>query len=331
MLVPLLGSLLNLKDFSSKYLKSQIQYLFLLILIALIPWLLKFLVSFTSIVSQLKSGNPTYPWPPYTDFLKSLAISGLLLSSLSIFKKLFKNSSNSLISRKYQGEDREFRRQKLVDCVFKGSFYVGICSYGYLVVKDCDFFPLALGGKGSSANMFNGYPYQEFAAHEDIKFYLTIQLGYHIFSLVQHMLNKAKNDYIDMLLHHFMTVALVGLAYFMNYLAISVLVLLVHDISDVFGYLVRIFIDTEYKNLTVLSYAGLLVSWLYFRLIVLPFEIMRFGIYLNPIIQDLNGYLLLGVMLHCLIILHVYWYYLFIQMGIKFMKSKTAEDTYHVE
>lgn len=331
MLLPLLGSFLNLKDFSSKYLKSQIQYVFLLILIALIPCLLKFLVSLTSIVSQLKSGNPTYPWPPYTDFLKSLVISGVLLVSLSIFKKLFRNASNTLISRKYKGEDREFRRQKLVDCVFKGSFYVGICSYGYFVVKDCDFFPFALGGRGSSANMFNGYPYQEFDAYENIKLYLTIQLGYHIFSLIQHIFNKAKNDYIDMLLHHLMTVALVGLAYFMNYVAISILVLLVHDLSDVFGYLVRIFIDTEYKNFAVLCYVGLLMSWLYFRLIVLPFEIMRFGIYLNPIIQDLNGYLLLAVMLHCLIILHVYWYYLFIQMGIKFIKTKSAEDTYHVE
>lgn len=331
MLLPLLGSFLNLKDFSSKYLKSQIQYLFLLILVALIPCLLKFLVSFTSIVSALKAGNPAYAWPPYIDFAKSLLISGLLLISLSVFHRLFRQTSERLISDKYKGLDREFRRVKLVDCVFKCSFYVLICAYGYSVVKDTDFLPLTLGGSGHSANMFNGYPYQEFSAYEDLKWYLTIQLGYRIFSLLQHMFNKARNDYIDMLLHHLMTVALIGLAYFMNYVAISVLVLLVHDLSDIFGYFVRIFIDTKYKNLTLISYVGLLIGWLYFRLIVFPFEIIRFGLYLNPIICDLNGYLLLGVMLHCLIILHVYWYYLFIQMGLKFLNTKSVQDTYHVE
>jgi ceramide synthetase len=158
-----------------------------------------------------------------------------------------------------------------------------------------------------------------------------MQLGYHLFSLFQHILKKPKNDYIEMLLHHLMTVALIGLAYFMNYVAISVIVLMVHDFSDVFGYIVRVFVDTNFKVVTLAAYLGLLISWLYLRLVVFPFDIIYYGLYLNLEIFDLPGTILLAVMLHCLVVLHLYWYYLFIQMGLKFLKTKTTQDTYHVE
>jgi hypothetical protein len=236
-----------------------------------------------------------------------------------------------LISSKYKGLDRGFRSEKLVDCLFKGSYYIFSSSFGFYVAKDCEFFTRYLGGQGHSLNMFIEYPYLKIQNYEEVKLYLVIQLGYHLFSLFQHMLKKPKNDYIEMLLHHLVTVALISIAYFMNYVTISVVILFVHDFSDVFGYIVRIFVDTEYKSITLVGYVGLLVTWLYLRIIVFPFDIIRNSIYLNPTIRSMPGTVLLSVMLHCLVVLHVYWYYLFIQMGLRFVKTKTAQDTYHVE
>jgi hypothetical protein len=318
-------------EFGKKVLRSQIQYFFLSMLLALIPFILGFLQSFTSIVSELKQANPAYPWPAYSDLLKALLTTVFLLVANAIFTKFFTPYAEWCISAKYKGKERYFKTHKFVDCVFKGSYYLFAFCFGYYAVKDTDFLTPMLGGRGNSVNMFKDYPYQEIKNYELIRNYLMVQLGYHLYSLTVHVCREPKNDFIEMLLHHLMTVLLIGLAYLMNYVPISVGVLLCHDFSDVLGYVVRTIVDTSLKKMTLVAYFGLLISWFYSRLIVFPFDVIRFGIYMDPKVLQLQGTLLMTVMLHILIILHVYWFYLFIQMGLRFVKTKETQDTYHIE
>jgi ceramide synthetase len=317
--------------FTKKVLRNQIQYLFLTMIIFLIPLFLSFLREFNNYVTSYKSNNLAYPWPEYSDLFKSVLVSIIILTLSFVFGKVFVPVGEKFISKRYKGKDRVFKVHKFVDCVFKGMYYVFASAFGYYTVRNEGFLPPFLGGKGDSSNMFQGYPYQKFNDLDLLKTYLQIQLGYHIYSLIIHIVREAKNDFIEMLLHHLMTVSLVALAYMMNYLSVSALVLLCHDFSDVFGYFMRITVDTDYKKVIIFAYASLLLSWFYMRLIVFPFNVMWCAIYINPIIGDLPGALFLGLMVHFLVVLHAYWFYLFIQMGLKFAKSKVPEDTYHVE
>lgn len=322
---------ISLQTLLKKVLRNQIQYFFLAMLLIVIPFLLKFLKEFDSIVEMRKNGNKDYPWPKYADLYKAFSVTFLCIILSILFTKIFKPIAEKLVAKRYQGREREFKTEKIVDCTFKCCYYIFASGLGYIAAKNSFFLSPYLGGKGSSDMMFTDFPYQRFEEIELIREYLIIQLGYHTFSLLQHMYKEPKNDFIEMLLHHIMTVALVGLAYYMNYMTMSLLVLFCHDFSDVFGYLVRIFVDTEYKKLAVMWYICLLVSWFYLRLVVFPFDLIRVAVYMNPVSHEIYGLGIMGSMLHILLILHAYWFSLFIRMGLKFISTSIPEDNYHVE
>ena len=75
--------------------------------------------------------------------------------------------------------------------------------------------------------------------------------------------------------HHLVTIALVGTSYAYNYLRVGVLVLYLHDVSDVVGDLVKIFNYLQLEGLRGLflleaAFVTLLGSWFYYRLYRLP-------------------------------------------------------------
>jgi len=154
-----------------------------------------------------------------------------------------------------------------------------------------------------------------------------IQLGYHLKSFLIHVWNKPKNDFMEMLLHHSMTVFLISLAYLMNYVTMSLLVLYSHDFADIFGCFVQTFVDTNRKWLTFTCYIMLLISWFYTRLWVFPNELIRASCYENTV--EIHGLFVMGGMLHFLLVLHVYWFYLFIRMGMRFLRTSHVEDIQH--
>ena len=321
----------SIQDIFNKILRNQMQYFFLVLLLMVVPFLLKFLKEFDSIVEMRKSGDKTYPWPEYTDLYKALLVTSVFIVLNLIFTHLYRPVAELLVAAKHKGREREFKVSKMIDCTFKGSYYIFASVLGYVAAKDSYYLSPLLGGNGCTDLMFTDFPYQRLEELFLVRDYLIIQLGYHLYSFILHVVKKPKNDFIEMLLHHIVTVALVGLAYYMNYMTMSLLVLFCHDFSEVFSYLVRIFVDTKYSNFAVICYVGLLVSWFYMRLVVFPFDLIRVAVYMNPVAHEIYGMGVMGGMLHILLILHAYWFYLFIKMGLRFLATKDPQDTYHVE
>ena len=132
---------------------------------------------------------------------------------------------------------------------------------------------------------------------------------------------------MEMLLHHFMTVFLVGCSYLMNYMNITLLILFCHDLSDVFVHSTRVIVDTEYSKLAFCSYVMLMISWVYMRLWVLPTELVYYTCYVNDYYYEIYGIEILGFMTHVLILLHIYWFVLLSRMGFRFLKFGEAKDS----
>ncbi|CAG9335704.1 unnamed protein product [Blepharisma stoltei] len=305
--------------------KSKMQLLFFLMFMLIFPFLGVFLREIGRIIESRKLENPSYPYPEYSDFLLALTTCGLLLLIMHTFKISLRGVARSAISKRYPVSQRNDRADRLLDRLFKGIYFMFSFGFGYYIAKDLDFFPPALGGKGSANYMFDGYPYQE--KQPLLREYLMIQLGYHLKSLVIHLWSKPRNDFMEMLLHHFMTVFLISLAYMMNYVNMSILVLYTHDFADIFGCFVQTFVDTDRVYCTLTSYILLLITWFYTRIWVFPNELIRAACYEST--TEIHGLWLLGGMLHFLLVLHVYWYYLFLKMGYKFLKTSHAEDIQH--
>jgi ceramide synthetase len=148
-----------------------------------------------------------------------------------------------------------------------------------------------------------------------------------MFSLIAHCMAPARHDFMEMLLHHVSTVLLLSGSYLMNYLPVAALILLIHDIADIFVYGARLFLDTKYVSVAFMSYLGLLTAFIYGRLIVFPFWLIWYAVWFNyDYYQEVPGFWLMAVMLHFLLLLHIYWFFLLLGLGYNYVFKGKATD-----
>eukprot|EP01083_Nonionella_stella_P073232 197851_1 len=138
-----------------------------------------------------------------------------------------------------------------------------------------------------------------------------LQMAYHVHSLAFQTIMKHRQDYAEMMLHHLCAVFLLAMSYLYNYMPIGIVVLFLHDVGDINGYLVKMSVDTPFSALTYSIYAMLLVSWGYTRLWIFPTSVIAacFGEIHKLAVPVICAFLVV------LQLLHVYWYYLFLKMG----------------
>ena len=107
-----------------------------------------------------------------------------------------------------------------------------------------------------------------------MKLYYMVSLGWHIeafFKMV--FIDIRRPDFIEMSLHHLVTIYLVGGSYLINVWEIGATIQIVHDIADIFVGLTRGFSETNSKIGQYINAIGLLISWGYTRIIVFAWVI----------------------------------------------------------
>jgi len=185
---------------------------------------------------------------------------------IKIFNPIFMN----VMKAKYIGQDREERAFKSSSNLFKLIYYSLTVGIGYYIIKDLDCFPPMMGGNGSLEKVFSDWPNWKKPNYFDI-FYIACS-GYHLETMVWHVLGERLSDYVEMLLHHVVTLNLIFFSYMSGFTKIGVLILWLHNWSDIFAsgarataYLWEVFPAT--------FYLCLLTSWYYFRIFCFSFII----------------------------------------------------------
>lgn len=240
-----------------------------------------------------------------------------------------------LASVKYKYTDEEdwvARVDRFSICAFKFTYFVTIVSWGYVLLKDTHFFPSELGGKGDFHTAMAHFPVDpnSFDFSEGIIAYYMCQLAYHFHSLLFQFSMHARNDLLEMLLHHSCTVFLLGFSYACNFTKIGLVIVFLHDVGDIFSYLVKCFADSAHKKTTFVIFLGVLASWGYTRLFLFP-QIIYYLLFLpqyHPECKADQLYLVnfFSFQLSLLQILHFYWYSLFLFMGYRFLTTGSTKD-----
>eukprot|EP01102_Stenamoeba_stenopodia_P022698 TRINITY_DN9552_c0_g1_i1.p1 TRINITY_DN9552_c0_g1~~TRINITY_DN9552_c0_g1_i1.p1 ORF type:complete len:373 (+),score=68.41 TRINITY_DN9552_c0_g1_i1:136-1254(+) len=286
-----------------------------------------FLKETYDVVVERQRARPDYDYPRFSDLWITF-VGIIILSGLRIYltKTLFARLGEALVNPKYKGEERAERVSRWATVFFKFNFFVIFSYLGYLFLRGKEWVPPSLFGaeNGSIENCFTGYPFGEQVPW--LREYYLVSLAYHGHSLLFHLLTKRRNDFLEMLLHHVMAVALILFSYFINYGKGGALVIFVHDIADVPGYAVKSATDTKSTLATLITYFSLLAVWGYFRLYVYPFQIIQGFLIHTAKLQDNHGIPFLIGMLCALQMMHILWYALFIQMGLTFFMTGKAED-----
>jgi hypothetical protein len=141
------------------------------------------------------------------------------------------------------------------------------------------------------------------------------------------LVEDARNDFVEMFLHHVVTLILYGFSYMINFTNTGAIVMYLHDWADIFTAFVRCFTETTFTPLSVLSVIGMATSWFYTRIYIFP-QIIYAGCFKYDIFPGHNflGTKFFGVLLSVLFILHVHWFIIILKSVRRFIVKGKADD-----
>ena len=285
--------------------------------------------------NTLISLNPKYQFSEFSDFL--------LCIPLFLFISLFKYCIQSyliticekIMKASYRfpknDKDREYGKKyriKLPIHIFKGSMYLLLTIFGYYVLKDLNYFPKSLLGKGWLPNMFiNGYPnsfYLEKPRFFD--FYYMLCLSYFSSDLVWLLfINEKQTDFVNMLLHHVCTISLIIFSHLVHYSNVGSIVLFLHIESDIFVHLTRFLLQTDTPEIVKnISGVTLVFNFLYVRVYVLGDII--YVLYHYVTWKGIVDWFLL-IFLSIIYLMHINWSIMLVQKMIALFMGTKLYDT----
>lgn len=258
--------------------------------------------------------------------LKYLLISMFAILCLKlIIETIGKPIAKRIISPKYKAvnnpdnpEIEEMMIKKMSTSIFKLTYFILIVSIGHLIVRELDYFPKELFGRGEFHTLFyerqdlnlpEGIPHYIFynkVKYFDI-YYLT-SLAYSVVDIIWLLfIYNQSSDFQLMRLHHICTISLVLFSYLTNGSPIGIVIFYLHDLTDIFVYASRIIINTCAKDGPKLFVCALLLlSFLYYR-------IYYFGYLIYMCYYNLAYWHIFNIFMFSficlLIVMHLWWVY----------------------
>ncbi|KAF0713158.1 Aste57867_4488 [Aphanomyces stellatus] len=193
------------------------------------------------------------------------------------------------------------------------------------------------------------FPDQKFLT----KFLYMIQLAIWIYTAFScKFLEEIRKDYLVMMTHHFVTIALVTWSYATQFMPIGVLVLLIHDASDIPLDMLKManYLKLEARKGFFVSeglFAISIVGWFYSRVYLFPTKLIYSAFWENREAcclphqaHDLSilfpspgppSWLAFIVLLTTLFVLHVWWTFLLLRLLVGVLTTTVhdvAEDEY---
>lgn len=205
--------------------------------------------------------------------------------------------------------------------------------YGVYALWDKSWFNKAI-------NCWIGWPNQPVTT--DMYWYYLMELGFYWSTMFMISVDHKRKDSTEMTIHHLITISLLLFSFTNNFLRIGTLVLVVHDAADSLLAAAKMSKYCGKERLTESIYYIFIVVWITTRLIIFPYVLLYttdFEIFTvdEPMITMVrNGwpYRSFNVLLHMLLILHLFWTYIILKAAylkivhgeIKDIRSDTEEE-----
>ena len=153
--------------------------------------------------------------------------------------------------------------------------------------------------------------------------YFEMEVAWYVSSLICLLINRDLRDFWAMLLHHLITPAEVFYSYDCGYAAIGLVIMFLHDTSDVCLHLAKTFHNERLRRLTDLTFVLFALMFFITRLVLLP--MCPYAYFTHPGDHHSTCGDALASMCSLLVGLHVYWFYLIIAMIVRFASVGEVE------
>lgn len=256
-------------------------------------------------------------------------------------------------------QHNEIRILKFGEYVFRLIYHSCISIYGVVAFRDKVWWDPERGG---TANLYMGFPFHPI--EPGMAWYYLIQCAYNLealISLVELSFTfsfcmpstqsyflpvtiawkpTVRGDFREMCIHHVVTNILVIGSSFLRFTRIGSMVFMVHDLSDIPVDFSKLANFLKWKAATAMCFLTMVLCWLYFRLGILPFTIVRSVLTQSQHVLDPPSDVphdcyvvyqgLFKVLLMLIVLLHTLWFWMFIQMGYYLVfKGETHDLSEH--
>lgn len=200
------------------------------------------------------------------------------------------------------GIHKVFKLQKFAEAGWFFVYYVPIFSWGLsIVIRHEMSFPVE--------RIFANSP-QDTMSYE-VKMYILGQYAFYFHALVViGILETRRKDYLEMCIHHIATIGLMTLARGHAFLHIAITVLVIHDFSDIFLYLAKVFNYCKFEAVTNVTFAIFALSFAVARLGYFPCVIYTWITQCRVAAPHAPLYVYYATIIGfvTLVFLHVFWF-----------------------
>ena len=109
----------------------------------------------------------------------------------------------------------------------------------------------------------------------DVAIFYIFQLSYYLSLLMSHWFDVRRKDFVEMLVHHVATILLLSFSWTVNCVRIGTLILVVHDVADLFLEPAKILKYAGYQRVCDVLFLIFSFVWCVSRMIVFPFCLLR--------------------------------------------------------
>ncbi|XP_068308246.1 ceramide synthase 1 LOH3-like [Pyrus communis] len=143
-----------------------------------------------------------------------------------------------------------------------------------------------------------------------------------------------RSDFVVSMAHHVATTILIVASYIFKFSRVGSIILALHEGSDVFLEIAKLSKYCGFEILAGVAFVTFVLSWTVLRLIYFPFWIIWSTSYEallkldkeKHIVDGSIYYYLFNTLLICLLICHVYWWKLMVQMLVKQIQARGKVD-----
>jgi hypothetical protein len=166
----------------------------------------------------------------------------------------------------------------------------------------------------------------------DVYLFYMFQMAFYMHSIHAHAFGAEtkRDDFVEMLLHHVVTLGLLYSSFSMRFVAAGTLIVVVHDAADVLFECAKLCIYNHKEARANVVFAVWVVVWVLTRLIYFPMFVVRGGVW--ETVARLGFFPLYSfnaITLLILLALHVFWTTMIVRMIVRMITgdAKQLRDT----
>ncbi|GMT32168.1 hypothetical protein PFISCL1PPCAC_23465, partial [Pristionchus fissidentatus] len=219
--------------------------------------------------------------------------------------------------------------KRVAECAYRFTYYTCAFTAGYFVLRTEPQLT-------SVVDCWRNWPMHEVSPK--VWWYYQIETGFYwglLFS--QLFFDIKRNDFVQMTIHHAITILLLWISWSMNMVRVGTLILFSHDAADILLEVGKLFRYAGWETALAIDFVVFFFLWTGTRLIYYPFYVVRSVIYEAPLYLH-EGFSwwnlpqrpiiarVLLVMLCLLVVLHIVWTILILKIAHSFTSKGEVDD-----